>query len=328
MGESQVVKMIFGSHVYGTNTPESDLDYKAVFIPSARDILLQRSVKVSRNRSTGPGDAKNAPGDIDIEEFSLHGYLKLLCEGQTVAVDMLFVPDDFYEDEPLKVWRTIQARGKEMIPAAASAFVGYCRSQANKYGIKGSRMNAARDIVDALEILDPDKRLSEYWEFIKSVVVRHEHMEIIDIVHPHSGASVAHLSVCGRKMPETIRVRDAVKVYGDLWEKYGDRARAAASNQGVDWKALMHAVRVLGQAKELLSSGFIKFPRPDAEFLKEIRLGKRPYKEVAELIEDGIENQIPALVEASVLPTVPDYSVAEGIIQSAYGKKVTEVIPW
>ena len=37
-----VVKMKFGSHLYGTSTPLSDIDYKAVYIPEARDIILQR----------------------------------------------------------------------------------------------------------------------------------------------------------------------------------------------------------------------------------------------------------------------------------------------
>ena len=30
-----IVKMQFGSHVYGTDLPTSDLDYKAVYLPTA-----------------------------------------------------------------------------------------------------------------------------------------------------------------------------------------------------------------------------------------------------------------------------------------------------
>jgi predicted nucleotidyltransferase len=37
-----IVEMRFGSHLYGTATPESDLDFKGVYLPEARDILLQR----------------------------------------------------------------------------------------------------------------------------------------------------------------------------------------------------------------------------------------------------------------------------------------------
>lgn len=34
-----IVKMVFGSFLYGTDTPESDKDYKGVFLPSWEEIL-------------------------------------------------------------------------------------------------------------------------------------------------------------------------------------------------------------------------------------------------------------------------------------------------
>ena len=36
-----IVRIQFGSHLYGTNTPLSDLDYKSVHIPSCSDIVMQ-----------------------------------------------------------------------------------------------------------------------------------------------------------------------------------------------------------------------------------------------------------------------------------------------
>ena len=40
-----IVKMKFGSHLYGTDTENSDVDYKGVFLPSKEDILLGRIQK-------------------------------------------------------------------------------------------------------------------------------------------------------------------------------------------------------------------------------------------------------------------------------------------
>ncbi len=66
-----IVEMRFGSHLYGTATAQSDLDYKAVYLPDARDILLQRvQPALALPPAKDPGD-KNAPGDIDREIFSL-----------------------------------------------------------------------------------------------------------------------------------------------------------------------------------------------------------------------------------------------------------------
>lgn len=39
-----IVKMKFGSHLYGTNTEDSDVDYKGVFLPSKKEILLDGTI--------------------------------------------------------------------------------------------------------------------------------------------------------------------------------------------------------------------------------------------------------------------------------------------
>lgn len=31
--------MVFGAHLYGTATPESDLDYKGIFLPAKEELL-------------------------------------------------------------------------------------------------------------------------------------------------------------------------------------------------------------------------------------------------------------------------------------------------
>ena len=76
-----IVNMRFGSHLYGTDTPDSDLDLKAVYLPEAHDILLQRvKATVTSNRVNAAGH-KNQAGDVDSEIYSLQRYLHLLAEG-------------------------------------------------------------------------------------------------------------------------------------------------------------------------------------------------------------------------------------------------------
>jgi len=84
--------MRFGSHLYGTDTPQSDLDVEGVYLPDAHDILLQRVKEtIETGTSKARGD-KTAPGDVEREVYSLQRYLELLAEGQTIALDMLFAP--------------------------------------------------------------------------------------------------------------------------------------------------------------------------------------------------------------------------------------------
>ena len=89
-----IVEMRFRAHLYGTETATADLDLKAVYLPSARDILLQRAAAAAPSGDRKQHGARNAPGDVDREVYSLQRYVQLLAEGQTVALDMLFAPDD------------------------------------------------------------------------------------------------------------------------------------------------------------------------------------------------------------------------------------------
>ena len=53
-----VVKMKFGSHLYGTATPKSDIDYKGVYLPSREEILLGKIPKC-HSYSSGNDMSKN-----------------------------------------------------------------------------------------------------------------------------------------------------------------------------------------------------------------------------------------------------------------------------
>ncbi len=101
-------------------------------------------------------------------------------------------------------------------------------------------------------------------------------------------------------------MKQALDVYAKVYENYGHRARAAMNNEGIDWKAVSHAVRVAGQALELLSTGHITFPRPDAEYLLAVKRGELDYQEVAAVLEGLVEDvEEEALV--SWLPEAPDW---------------------
>jgi hypothetical protein len=90
-----------------------------------------------------------------------------------------------------------------------------------------------------------------------------------------------------------------------MYENYGARAKLAEQSQGVDWKALSHAVRVGTEAMELLTTGNITFPRPDAPYLVMIKTGKIPYKTVAEDIEVLLES-VEQASASSILAEYPN----------------------
>lgn len=310
-----VVRMKFGSHLYGTNTPESDTDFKSVFLPDAEDILLQRvprSINKQRNKAEGE---RNQPGDIDEESFSLQQFLALLAQGQTVALDMLFAPETWPTDET-GLWTIIRNNRDKLLTKKSAAFVGYCRTQANKYGIKGSRVAAAKAAAEffneLMEIGLPSSKLSAFRKDLGLLVSWHpDHMGIVEQVVNRDGDIGEFFECCNRKVGFGNTIKEAQAVFNRIYDNYGDRARKAQDNEGVDWKALSHAVRVGHQALELLRDHNITFPLPNAAHILDIKLGRLPYQVVA----DEIEQLLVKVEEAEKTSTLPD-KVDSGFIDS------------
>lgn len=316
-----IIKMKFGSHLYGTSTPASDIDLKAVMIPSARDILLGRGNHgVSLPHKDKAHGQKNLPGDIDEERFSLQRYLQLLCEGQTVALDMLFAPASVFECAPSKEWLTIQENAHRLVSRKSAAFVGYCRQQANKYGIKGSRVAAARNALALLTEYHPQDKLECADGPIRAMIDATDQMALVNLEQPN-GIRVPHWEVCGRKMAYRITIKEATSVMQRLVDEYGSRALMAETQNGVDWKALSHAVRVGWEAVELFQTGRITFPLLNAEHILAIKQGRILYQDVASEIE-GLLEKVEMESARSDLPEKADLAWVDEFVARTYKASV------
>lgn len=318
-----LVRMQFGSSLYGTRTPQSDEDFKSVFVPSARAILLQRVKPVHSHQRPKAVNERNVAGDVDEEKFSVQKYLALLAEGQTVTIDMLFAPDWAIIGDVSPEWREIVANKHRLVTSKSAAFVGYCQRQAAKYGIKGSRIAAARAALAVLAVgmlsNGATAKLRELVEPINVLLIDSEHMGWVDI--PGARGDERHWEVCGRKLPLSASIGNAYFIVESLIKEYGHRALMAESQKGVDWKALCHAVRIATQAIELLNTGHITFPRPDAQRILEIKRGERLYQDVAAEIEDLLV-QVEEAAAASALPAMPDLEWIDDFVANTYRKEI------
>lgn len=307
-----VVIMKFGSHLYGTNTPDSDTDYKGVYIPELDDVIMGNIPRASETLSTGKNDSKNTDEDIDLEMFHLKGFLKLCEEGQVCALDMLFAPDDMiiYKSS---VWDELIKNRDKLLHKKVTAFIGYCRKQTAKYGIKGSRLDAIEFALNGLE--DETGTLKNYSDGVDVIIEKFpEFFSINQLEKPSKnigGGGVkdplvdTYLEFANRKFMMNSKASEMVKVLKKIKKQYGDRAKLAQTNEGVDWKAVSHAVRVCYQAIELLETGHITMPLKSAPLVTMIKQGKAPYLEVAELLE-SLMDDVTALKEISKLPEEPD----------------------
>lgn len=112
----------------------------------------------------------------------------------------------------------------------------------------------------------------------------------------------------------------------DKWTKIQEYEGYYISEGAKEDEAIMKAhidnvVRVNGEAMELLTTGNITFPRPDASLLKEIKLGQIPYEQVAEMIEQGVADLHTAR-DNSVLRDTPDKEWVDNLVYEVYSEIV------
>lgn len=314
-----IIQVKFGSHLYGTDTPLSDADFKAIYLPTAREIVLsQARANISTSRPKAEYE-KNNKDDVDSEVFSLKEYLRLLIEGQTVALDMLFAPDSFqiYKGPHYHLFRTIYDNRERLLSKGILSFIGYARKQASKYGIKGSRVRAVRESIEFLKQFQGEALLKDIKVALDTFVARgDEFVKYTEGIDPQKKV-IPYFEVCGRKFQFTNSVKYSLSVLNKIYDEYGQRAKLAQENDGIDWKALSHAVRVNFEGQELLKTGFITFPCPERKLLLDIKTGKLPYAEVERIIETGLQDLEGAQVN-SILQEKPDEQWAEDFLYDVY----------
>lgn len=315
---TKVVEMKFGSTVYGTTVPDSDVDYKAVFVPSGRDIVMCCAKSQKGGKNDKAKGERNKAGDIDKEEWSLKKYLGLLVEGQTGAFDMLFTPESHYVYSG-HTWKELMKNKDKLIHKRIDSFLGYCKAQAEKYSVKGERIVAISKAIEVLSCLNPQRLVGEVAAVVVAAVNDEKYAKIIS--QPAKDKEDFFLAIAGKKTNFHNKVFVALDLAKGLLDGYGDRANKAASD-GMDLKAFYHAVRIGYEAEELLLTGNITFPRPEAPLLLSIRRGEVSYEAVCDIIEAKMAD-VRSAEAKSTLPESPDMDFIEAFI---YSKNLREIL--
>lgn len=320
-----VMETVFGSHLYGLNTPTSDKDYKGIFLPHPRDILLGKAPKTI-DTSTGDKSSKNTVDDVDRQLYSLTKFISLACDGDTVALDMLHA-DDSKLISNSGVWQVIRANRERFYTTELTGLFGYVRKQAAKYGVKGSRLAALREVYDVLQdtpnsrIVRMPSNLGDATHHIKVGEVSHtfptnEFCRFTTDKTMKSGCQDFY-EVLGRKFQSTITVAEMKKSVYKLWDEYGERARQAEANNGIDWKALSHALRGGLQLISIYKHGDIVYPLEESQLLKEVKAGTKPFTFVQEKLEE-IMGEVERLAAVSNYPKEVDREFWNDFIERVY----------
>lgn len=291
-----LVLMPFGSHLYGTATKNSDSDYKGIFLSTEKEILTGKIPKHLKFDTKQDNSQKNTNEDIEIELYSLHYFLETAYKGETISIDMLHCPDPFVlitSDE----WKYLRENRSKFYTKNLKAFVGYCRKQAAKYGVKGSRLSDAKKVIDFCDkfLFDMCRTIKEMWESLPKG--EHIHKLPADEKTPHR-----MYQICGKKFLETIPLFDMNIILQKFYDNYGHRAKLAEQNQGIDWKAISHAMRAANQLLQIYTIGDIIYPLKCAQYLKDVKQGKVDYLSDASPTLESLIDRVEKLSIDSELP--------------------------
>jgi hypothetical protein len=281
----------YGSRLYGTNTATSDTDLKAIFLPNIDDVLLGKRMSSTKLRVDGNGvkitdDRAPMPANgVETEFIPFQTFARDFVQGQTYAVEVAFAILNQGPSAPTPTceleFRLVQDLVSQFANAEVYSMVSFAQKQTFDYVRRGERLNEALKVQsalrDALLMFFGDAKMPRLdSQFTDGQVVLDwiaEETGLPTSVSVNNNRSQRTLELNGRSYLESTRLDHIVEQVDKLVDKYGERTTAAAETV-VDFKSLSHAFRVYQQSIELLETGKITFPRPNAAELLIIKQGR------------------------------------------------------
>lgn len=314
----------YGSRLYGTSTPSSDTDYKVLYLPNIDDVLLGKRMVSTKARYDANGvkitdDTMSMPADgVEAEFIPFQTFVRDFVQGQTYAVECAFAIKNQGPTAPSALEQREYDLVLELITRFSNAevysMVSFAQKQTFDYVKRGERLNEAlkvqkalRDVIvmfgntTAMPRLDT-KFMYGNFDFVLDWVAKETGLKTG--VSVNSNKSQRTLELNGRSYLESTRIDHILQQVNKLVEKYGERTNEAAKKE-VDWKSMSHAVRVYQQSLELLATGKITFPRPNAADLLKIKQGQLDFETVKSVLNELDEEVLVAMAASTVQKKTP-----------------------
>ncbi len=322
-----------GSHLYGTNTPDSDIDTRGVFIPS-----IEYFLGVAQ-RTTGYRDKIT-----DTEYHELSHFFKLALKCNPNIIEYFFIPTSQMITSSKEWDLIVENKDLFLSSKAKHTFTGYAFSQMKR--IKNHRAwlltppkkkpeRKDFDLPPHKSLLSRDK-IGAFNEiianYLKQIGAYHELKDnLLEMEEVHNYKAIVEntskldYKAVGTIVPLSDNIMYALereKAYSSAlmhwtqyqnWLKNRNPARAKLeAKYKYDTKMALHCFRLMSEGEELLNKGTITFPRPDGELLLEIKNGKYKYNELIEKLEN-MESFFEELYTKSSLPKKPQLNKANDL---------------
>lgn len=306
----------YGSHLYGTNTENSDLDFRGVYIPTIDDLILHKDkdeineeiiievedYKNLKNKNITIGDG-NFPVagvgyikkvKVDIKIFSLQKFIQLCSKADTNALDLLFsytnkdvesylYTKNGYYINPLADMLTY--KHKLINTDRLESPITYAFKQATKYGLKGKRRLIIMQILEKAKLLSDIHTVEDILPLLENMF-DDKYLRIDELYN--KGKMEKYLFVCGVQHQFNLSIEKFKQRLQDKIDKEYTSQRTIDAADGNDWKALSHAIRILFEIKQLLEIQTIQFPVDP--IIKQIKLGQISREDIDNLFDNTFQD--------------------------------------
>lgn len=301
----------YGSKLYGTSTPTSDTDGKAVYLPKLQDLLLGKKLSIYKERFDAEGNKVGCNDTMpdngeETEFFPVQTFVRDFVQGQTYALEVAFAylsfgppPHGITYTSERPTYDFVKTLVDRFSNAEVYSMVGFAMKQTFDYVRRGERLNVAKNVLDvvdkAISLVPADSRLDTMLNPVERVIDWVARNAQLEIERMENGRKpLDSLKMNGRNYLESTTLEHLRVQIVKVVKQFGDRSNAAAETD-VDYKSLSHAIRVYQQSIELLETGTITFPRPNAEFLLSVKQGKEDMESVKALLislDDEVQQKI------------------------------------
>lgn len=289
-----------GSHAYGTDVPESDLDIRGIAVNHPIDLLTNNNFEQVCNTET------------DTTIYSLNKMISLLSQCNPNTIEILGLKPDHYLYLDEIGQKLLDNKHLFVSKKCINTFGGYAYAQLRRLDNKAARNveqdRQERHILHSIETASttfPEKYFYYDEDQIK-LYVDESDREDMD--------SEIYMDICLRHYP----LRDWKGMWSEMnnivkdYSKLGHRNKNAIA-RGKLSKHMMHLIRLYAMCIDMLNTGeIITFREKDHDLLMSIRNGKyldendQPTKAFEELVTE-YQHKMDEAANNTKLPDKPDY---------------------
>ena len=265
-----VLLIIAGSHFFDLNTKNSDVDFRGIYLSEEGDTTKKGEITYKTNKDN---NKKNNVEDVDCTFFSIHKFLDLLGSGDFNMMEMLFAPEDKILITSETYQDLVHIR-ESLLVNDVSSFLGFINKEAKRYGIDKNNYKTQEDFIKFLKGFSEKDTLEKHWDAILDYSKKEEsYLKISSTINDNKELPAVVLTK--RMFQWTVKISYVVEALQDNLSKCGHR-RIKQAKEGVEFKGLYHAQRLLYEAEDLFKYGKLIFPfsKERQEDLLKIKEGK------------------------------------------------------